>query len=242
MTSYQSQRQRTQSRDREPGSGVGYMILALFLGLLVVVLGFFALWMWADARDARDGAAVATSAHGDHNVALPLSSFAGTVAENATELAEAHHGHRRRRCRRFPRATSSRCDMTLKDMVVEIAPGVTYNTWAFDGHGAPGPGRPRPRGPDGRDDADERRLDPALDRLPRRPDRAECRLPRRGARRVVHVPLQGGRSRRLHVPLRDEAGARAHRQRHVRRDRRPSRRKGCRPSTTSTSSSAASGT
>ena len=29
--------------------------------------------------------------------------------------------------------------MTLKDMVVEIAPGVKYNTWAFDGHGAPGP-------------------------------------------------------------------------------------------------------
>ena len=29
--------------------------------------------------------------------------------------------------------------MTLKDMAVQIAPGVTYNTWAFDGHGAPGP-------------------------------------------------------------------------------------------------------
>ena len=29
--------------------------------------------------------------------------------------------------------------MVLKDMTVEIAPGVEYNTWAFDGHGAPGP-------------------------------------------------------------------------------------------------------
>jgi nitrite reductase (NO-forming) len=29
--------------------------------------------------------------------------------------------------------------MTLKDMTVQIAPGVRYNTWAFDGHGAPGP-------------------------------------------------------------------------------------------------------
>ena len=29
--------------------------------------------------------------------------------------------------------------MTLKDITVEIAPGVKYNTWAFDGHGAPGP-------------------------------------------------------------------------------------------------------
>jgi nitrite reductase (NO-forming) len=29
--------------------------------------------------------------------------------------------------------------MTLKDMTVEIAPGVKYNTWAFDGQGVPGP-------------------------------------------------------------------------------------------------------
>ena len=71
--------------------------------------------------------------------------------------------------------------MTLKDMVVEVAPGVKYNTWAFDGHGAPGPGRPRPRGADRRDDAEERRRDPALDRLPRRADRPERRLQGRRA-------------------------------------------------------------
>ena len=29
--------------------------------------------------------------------------------------------------------------MALKDMVVEVAPGVKYAAWAFDGHGAPGP-------------------------------------------------------------------------------------------------------
>jgi nitrite reductase (NO-forming) len=29
--------------------------------------------------------------------------------------------------------------MTMKNLVVEVAPGVTDNTWAFDGHGAPGP-------------------------------------------------------------------------------------------------------
>ena len=31
-------------------------VVALFLGLLVAVLGFFVLMMWIDARDARDGA------------------------------------------------------------------------------------------------------------------------------------------------------------------------------------------
>ena len=41
--------------------------------------------------------------------------------------------------------------------------------------------------------------------------------------------FDGRRPRRLHVPLRHEAGARPHRQRHVRRDRRRARRGRCRP-------------
>ena len=39
----------------------------------------------------------------------------------------------------IPAGDLVKVQMTLKDMVVEIAPGVKYNTWAFDGHGAPGP-------------------------------------------------------------------------------------------------------
>ena len=83
-----------------------------------------------------------------------------------------------------------------------------------------GAGRARARGPDRRDDADERRRDPALDRLPRCAHRAERRLQGRRPGRVVHVSLQGKRPGRVHVPLRHEARPRAHRQRHVRRDRR----------------------
>ncbi len=139
MTSYQaSPRRRPHTRDREPSSGVGYMILALFLGLLVVVLGFFALWMWADARDARDGTAVVTSSHADHNVALPLQSFAGQTGENAEELAMAHDATSAT-LPPVPAGDVAKVQMTLKDVVIEIAPGVKYNTWAFDGHGAPGP-------------------------------------------------------------------------------------------------------
>jgi nitrite reductase (NO-forming) len=114
-------------------------VVALFLGLLVAVLGFAALMMWVDARDARDGASTASSAsHTDHNTALPLNSFAGIVPENAVELAEAHMSYDAA----LPAAPTGdlvRVQMTLKDMTVEIAPGVEYNTWAFDGHGAPGP-------------------------------------------------------------------------------------------------------
>ena len=79
---------------------------------------------------------------------------------------------------------------------------------------------PRPAGTARQDHADEQRRDPALGRLPRRAHRPEQGLRRRAPGQVgqLHVPRQ--RPRRVHVPLRHEAGADAHRQRHVRRDRR----------------------
>jgi nitrite reductase (NO-forming) len=101
--------------------------------------------MWADARDSREAspqpAAQATPAQDhatDHNTALPLNSFAGVVPKNAAELAEAHKPYDAT-LPPVPAGDLVKVQMTLKDMVVEIAPGVKYNTWAFDGHGAPGP-------------------------------------------------------------------------------------------------------
>ena len=95
--------------------------------------------MWADARGSRDDAAApAAQTLPDHNTALPLSSFAGVVPENAAELAEAHKPYDATLAP-VPAGDLVKIQMTLKDMTVEIAPGVKYNTWAFDGHGAPGP-------------------------------------------------------------------------------------------------------
>ena len=118
-------------------------VAALLLGILVAVLGFLALLMWADARESRDAAAQRGTGAGhdhatDHNVALPLSSFAGVVPENAAELAAAHKPYD---ATLPPLAAGDlvKVHMTLKDITLEIAPGVKYNTWAFDGHGAPGP-------------------------------------------------------------------------------------------------------
>jgi nitrite reductase (NO-forming) len=127
----------------ETESGVFAKIAALLLGILVAVLGFFSLLMWADARESRNSTtpASATPAHdhaSDHNVALPLNSFAGVVPENAAELAAAHKPYDAT----LPPLTAGdlvKVHMTLKDITIEIAPGVKYNTWAFDGHGAPGP-------------------------------------------------------------------------------------------------------
>jgi nitrite reductase (NO-forming) len=127
----------------ETESGAFFKVAAVLLGLAVAVVGFFALMMWADARESRDASAAASepAAHDhatDHNVALPLNSFAGVVPENAAELAAAHKPYD---AVLPPLAAGSlvKVHMTLKDITIDIAPGVKYNTWAFGGHGAPGP-------------------------------------------------------------------------------------------------------
>jgi nitrite reductase (NO-forming) len=130
---------------RSPESGALVKVVAVFLGIAVGILAIAALLLWADARDARatEAAAPASSpatsaAHADHNTALPIESFAGVVPDNAQELAEAHKATDAT-LPPVPAGDVVQVHMTLKDMAVEIAPGVRYNTWAFDGHGAPGP-------------------------------------------------------------------------------------------------------
>ena len=138
-------------RRRETDSGAFFKVAAVLLGLLVAVLGMFALLMWADARESGNATDVAATAGNqaaphstagnqaaDHNTALPLDSFAGVVPENSAELAEAHVATDAA-LPPVPAGDLVKVKMTLKDMVVEVAPGVKYNTWAFDGHGAPGP-------------------------------------------------------------------------------------------------------
>jgi nitrite reductase (NO-forming) len=131
-------------RPVETDSGAFFKVAAMLLGFAVAVVGFFALMMWADAREARDdsaGASVAQPAPTpatNHNTALPLNSFAGVVPANAQALAEAHNAYDAS----LPAAPAGdlvKVQMTLKDMTVEVAPGVKYSTWSFDGHGAPGP-------------------------------------------------------------------------------------------------------
>jgi nitrite reductase (NO-forming) len=118
----------------------------VLLGLLVGALAVVAVLMWADARQTRDDSSAtaapdAQAEHNhatDHNTALPLNSFAGVVPSDAHALAEAHKAYDAT-MPPIPAGDVVKVHMTLKDMAVEIAPGVKYNTWAFDGHGAPGP-------------------------------------------------------------------------------------------------------
>jgi nitrite reductase (NO-forming) len=145
MTSYPAPAGYTRpTRDREPSSsGVGVMLLAVFLGIAVAILAVTAIVLVKTADDARDEANAATgtvdhSSQTDGNVSLPLQSFAGKTGANAEELAMAHPATSAL-LPPIPAGDLVKVHMTLKDMVVEIAPGVKYNTWAFDGHGAPGP-------------------------------------------------------------------------------------------------------
>jgi nitrite reductase (NO-forming) len=124
-----------------PAAGAAVLLLGLALGVVMIVSVFLV----KAADDARDDAAAVTkqaappSAH-DHTAqsSLPLTSFAGQTAANADVLAKAHAAYPAA-LPAVPEGDLVKVNMTLKDMTVEVAPGVKYNTWAFDGHGAPGP-------------------------------------------------------------------------------------------------------
>ena len=130
----------------ETSSGAFYMAATMLLGLTLAVVGVFALLMWADHRGATtpevaQAAAVDAkpAAHADHNTALPLDSFWGKVADNAEELAKARTPYDAALPPLEP-GDVLKVKMVMKDRVVEIAPGVKYRVWAFDGdYSAPGP-------------------------------------------------------------------------------------------------------
>ena len=131
---------------RPDQSGAFAKMAAVLLGLLVAVVGFFALLMWLDARDSGTAQAAPAEAAAephnhatDHNTALPLNSFAGMTGANAQELAAAHKPYDAT-MPPIPAGDVVKVRMVMKHKTVEIAPGVKYNVWAFDGkYSAPGP-------------------------------------------------------------------------------------------------------
>ena len=119
----------------ETESGAFFKVAALLLGFGVAVVAFFALMLWADARGQTvvESAPAGHDHAADQNTALPLQSFAGKTGEDAEALAQAHPAYDAT----LPPVAQGdvvKVQMTLKDMVVEVAPGVRYSTWAFDGH------------------------------------------------------------------------------------------------------------
>jgi nitrite reductase (NO-forming) len=132
------------ARRTETPGGAFAKVAALLLGLVAGTLAIVAVLMWADARQSRDGessaapAPVPAATH-DHATALPLNSFAGIVPTNAHALAHAHKPYDAT-LPPIPATDVVKVRMVMRHKTVEIAPGVKYNVWAFDGkYSAPGP-------------------------------------------------------------------------------------------------------
>jgi nitrite reductase (NO-forming) len=140
------------STDREPsGSSPFYAVASMLLGLLVGVLALVAVLLWSDARDAATSADRAAAAATHPSGSMPgmdmgatgnantgaLTSYAGAAPENADALAAAHKPF----AAVLPAAPAgpvANVDLVLKDVTIEIAPGIKYAAWAWAG-GAPGP-------------------------------------------------------------------------------------------------------
>jgi nitrite reductase (NO-forming) len=142
MSSYPHPARLTSERSGD--SGALLKIVAIFLGIAVSILGVVLAVVLVDLKDDQRSApstpapAPETTSVHQSQTATTFVSYAGEVPANADELAAAH--------RPYPAALPAipagdvvPVHMTLKDMVVEVAPGVKYRTWSFDGTGAPGP-------------------------------------------------------------------------------------------------------
>ena len=127
-------------------------VVSLLLGLLVAILGFFALMMWIDAHNAKDAAnrAAASVSGNDGMAGMPgmaagtdapatsgLQSYAGAAPANADALAAAHKPFPAD-LPAAPAGPIANVNLALTDITVQIAPGVKYSAWAWAG-GAPGP-------------------------------------------------------------------------------------------------------
>jgi nitrite reductase (NO-forming) len=123
-------------------------VASMLLGIAVAGLLMAALFLTHAANeakaDAREAAANASRADAGNHVSSPdesgsnlTSSFANTTAKNAQELAEKREPYPAE-LPPVPAGGVVSVDITLKDVIVEIAPGVKYVAWGFEG-GVPGP-------------------------------------------------------------------------------------------------------
>jgi nitrite reductase (NO-forming) len=137
-------------RRQRNGDNSGYWAaFSLLLGMLVVVLGFVAVWMGFSAHDARKDANKAANAVATGS-SMPgmdmsagatgggeLTSYAGQAPANADVLAK-KHAAMNATLPPAPAGPVAKVHLVLVDKTLEIAPGVKYRAWAFSG-GAPAP-------------------------------------------------------------------------------------------------------
>ena len=130
---------RTGTVDHESGSGALLKFVVLLLGIAIAVLSVIAVVMMQAADEARDEAkaAAAQRAPAAATGTAP-ASFAGRTAANAEALAKARAATDAT-LPPVPAGDVAKVNLTVKDQVVQIAPGVKYRIWSFAGTGVPGP-------------------------------------------------------------------------------------------------------
>jgi nitrite reductase (NO-forming) len=139
--------------ERGSDSYFGWAAVAVLLGLLVVILGFFALMMWVDSNNAKDSAARSAAQAKQAATGAPaagmagmagmgvsqgdLTSYAGAAPANADALAASHAAYPAALPPAYPGAVAD-VHLVLTDITIQVAPGVKYAAWAWAA-GAPGP-------------------------------------------------------------------------------------------------------
>jgi hypothetical protein len=126
---------------QDSGSSFFWAAVSILLGILVAVFGILAVLMWADARGARNDAnralakvASGATANAQSMAATSsaLESYAGAAPANADALAAMHKPY----SAALPAAPPGpvvNANLVLKDITVQIAPGVKYAAWAWAG-------------------------------------------------------------------------------------------------------------
>ncbi len=117
--------------------GGGTLVAAILIFAATIVASNRALGDVDDASASSGATAAMDHASVTADTTIKGQSFAGAAPENAADLAKAH--------KPFPAALPPltagdvvKVHMVLKDVTIEIAPGIKYAAWGFEG-GVPGP-------------------------------------------------------------------------------------------------------
>jgi nitrite reductase (NO-forming) len=138
-------------RAPESDSGALFKVAAILLGFLVALLGLVTVVMWGSAMDARSDARSAAEtvantqpAHAGQDATAPPApglvaspSYANFTPAGAEEIAAKHRAFPAE-LPAVPAGPIARVKLSINHQVMQIAPGIRYQTWTF-GTTAPGP-------------------------------------------------------------------------------------------------------
>jgi nitrite reductase (NO-forming) len=122
----------------------GLKLFALFLGVIVIMMGFFGLWLALSAQHARDDAnqAARNAATAKPSTSMPgmattaagraTPSYAGVAPANADALAMSHAAYPAALAP-APAGPVASVRLDISHATVSIAPGIHYDAWTFGG-------------------------------------------------------------------------------------------------------------